>query len=84
MRRLEKEFVDCIERKQQISIYRKNIKYDFGLICNFAILCRIKVTDRYTFVLKQSLVVYLIKYKDCEANYKGITEWIIFHRVRSH
>ena len=40
--------------------------------------------DRQTDVLKQSLVIYHIKCKDCKADFIGKTERFQFHRVQEH
>ena len=40
--------------------------------------------DKPTDILKQSLVLYHIKCKDCDADYIGKTERILHYRVREH
>ena len=43
-----------------------------------------KFKDTVDEIEKQSLVVYYIKCKDCNADYIGKTERLLFHRIKEH
>ena len=43
---LSKKYVDCIKRKRQISFFRININFEFGLNGKFAMLRLIKFKDQ--------------------------------------